>query len=468
MGHPNEGKSSVVSTLSEDDTVRVSPYPGETVACKTYPVVIDGKEVIRFTDTPGFQSPRKTLEWFSTYGGPPEGIVKAFIEANKDNESFRDECELLKPLSFGAGIIYVADASRPLRKVDMWEMEILRLTGLPRMAIINSKSEDHDFTAEWKNEFRKHFNAIRVFNAHNATYVERIDLLSALRPIDQEWQPALDCVISAFKQDWDRRNRAAAEIILELLVSVMGHQETERYREPSMKEQVKETLSASYLNEIASMERKAHEAIRKLFKHNIFNVNLPDESILKENISDKSIFKLLGLTKRQLVGAAAAIGGGAGAAIDLAAAGHSFGLFAFLGGALVGGSALFGTKRLADTKIVGLKLSGYEMTIGPAGNVQVAYVFLDRALIYYSHIINWAHGRRDYPDTEKKNHRLKTRKIGFSSQMKKDEIRNLNLFFDSLKKKDYNFMEKSKQLCVQIIINCLEAMTLDSASGENP
>ena len=31
IGHPNEGKSAVVSTLSEDDSVRVSPYPGETL-----------------------------------------------------------------------------------------------------------------------------------------------------------------------------------------------------------------------------------------------------------------------------------------------------------------------------------------------------------------------------------------------------------------------------------------------------
>ena len=31
IGHSNEGKSSVLSTLAEDDSVRVSPIPGETV-----------------------------------------------------------------------------------------------------------------------------------------------------------------------------------------------------------------------------------------------------------------------------------------------------------------------------------------------------------------------------------------------------------------------------------------------------
>jgi GTP-binding protein EngB required for normal cell division len=61
VGHPNEGKSSVLSTLAEDDSVRVSATPGETVVCQTFPVVIDGQEIIRFVDTPGFQHPREIL-----------------------------------------------------------------------------------------------------------------------------------------------------------------------------------------------------------------------------------------------------------------------------------------------------------------------------------------------------------------------------------------------------------------------
>ena len=47
MGHPNEGKSSVVSTLSEDDSVVITPVPGATVACRAYPVMIDGEEIIQ-------------------------------------------------------------------------------------------------------------------------------------------------------------------------------------------------------------------------------------------------------------------------------------------------------------------------------------------------------------------------------------------------------------------------------------
>ena len=78
VGHPNEGKSSVVSTLTEDDSVRITPIPGETVVCRTFPVIIDGREIVRFVDTPGFQSPKATLAWFREHEGP--GLPVSFLK----------------------------------------------------------------------------------------------------------------------------------------------------------------------------------------------------------------------------------------------------------------------------------------------------------------------------------------------------------------------------------------------------
>ena len=81
LGHPNEGKSSVVSTLSEDDSVKVSSVPGETVVSRSYPVKLDGDEVLRFVDTPGFQMPVRTLKWFNKYPGDPADVVSSFISS---------------------------------------------------------------------------------------------------------------------------------------------------------------------------------------------------------------------------------------------------------------------------------------------------------------------------------------------------------------------------------------------------
>jgi GTPase Era involved in 16S rRNA processing len=141
LGHPNEGKSSVVSTLAEDDSVKISPIPGETRVCREYPVVIDGRTVIRFVDTPGFQNPRRTLEWIEGYTGPDDRMISEFIRIHGDDDAFSDECELFAPLADGAGVIFVVDGSRPVRRNDAMEMEILRKTGLPRMIVINAKEK---------------------------------------------------------------------------------------------------------------------------------------------------------------------------------------------------------------------------------------------------------------------------------------------------------------------------------------
>jgi hypothetical protein len=402
VGHPNEGKSAVVSTLSEDDSVRVSPFPGETTRCQTFPVVIDGKEIIRFTDTPGFQNPTQVLAWMKNFQGPDTLLLETFRQTHADNPDFKHDRELLGPLSRGAGIIYVVDGSRPLRKVDLAEMEILRLTGRPRMAIINPKEDETGYLEQWKNEFRKYFNAIRMFNAHKATYAERIELLENLKSIDQDWTPALETVISAFKKDWERRNDLTTDIICDMLSQCLGHSVSQHISENRDEETAIRQVQEHFARDIARMEKASHDNIRKLFKHNIFSYDLPAHSILREDLFSEKTWQVLGLTPTQLVIAAGLTGGAVGAAIDLAAAGLTFGIFLTLGGLLgAGWAALGGGKSLAKIRVAErMNLGGQQIRIGPIQNIQLLYVLLDRALIYYSHAINWAHGRRDYPSQD--------------------------------------------------------------------
>ncbi len=400
VGHPNEGKSTVVSTLSEDDSVRISSLPGETTECRVFPVMIDGDEIIRFIDTPGFQSPKKALAWMKSYQGPDRQMLKAFLETHRDDPDFRDECQLFKPIADGAGIIYVVDGSRPLRKADKAEMELLRLTGRPRMAIINCKEDEDYYLDDWKNEFIKHFNSIRVFNAQKATYAERIALLDSLKSVEQVWQPSLEKVIRTFKRDWDRRNQRTAELICELLQTGIMYKIKKNYTSDSQMASVRAKLTEQYKSEISKIEQKIHSKIRKLYKHNIFNYDLPAQSILNEDLFASRTWQLLGLTPGQLTAAAALAGGVLGAALDVAAAGLTFGVFTAIGGAVGAGSAFFGGERMTKAKVVGLKLGGYQVIVGPNTNIQFMFVLLDRALLYYSHIINWAHGRRDYEAAE--------------------------------------------------------------------
>lgn len=444
IGHPNEGKSAVVSILAEDDSVRVSPYPGETIVCQTFPVTIDGKEIIRFTDTPGFQNPKRILAWMKNYQGPDSRILREFIDTHSDGPDFREDCELFTPVARGAGIIYIVDGSRPVRKVDLSEMEILRLTGRPRMAIINCKEDETAYLDQWKSEFRKHFNAIRLFSAHRATYAERIVLLENLKSIDQDWEPALDTVISALKEDWRQRNAITAEIICDMIEECLTYRITKKMTAKTDENPFRKQLREEFKAMIDKIEKTAHRKIRKNFKHNIFNYDLPPHSILHEDLFDEKTWQVLGLTPKQLITAAGLAGGTMGAVFDLAAAGLSFGIFTAIGGlAGAGWTALGGGKRLAKTKVMGLNLGSRLMRIGPIENIQFMFVLMDRALLFYSHIINWAHGRRDYPDSISQS--TKTQKNGFTSQWDKRIKNRCRDFYVSIRSGDEERRARSRR-----------------------
>lgn len=397
LGHPNEGKSSVLSTLAEDDSVRVSSTPGETTECRTFPVMIDGREVLRFTDTPGFQNPSRVLSELKKRATTKENPLQAFREYAATIPELHDDCELLGPVERGAGIIYVVDGSRPVRNVDRAEMEILRLTGKPRMAIINCKEDDTTHLEAWKTEFRKNFNSNRLFNAHRATYAERILLLETLKSIDQDWHQALSAVVNAFKKDWAARNSATADTITRLVTDSLTLQLTEDIRSEDQAEHCREKLFTAYSNTISQMEKKAHQRMRNLFKHNIFQYELPPHSILHKDLFDERTWQVLGLTRQQVIIAGGLGGAAIGAGLDVAALGHGLGMFTAMGTVAGALGALFGGESLSEkVKFLGLPLGGKQVQIGPAKSIDLLFILLNRSLLYYQHTINWAHGRRDY------------------------------------------------------------------------
>lgn len=395
IGHPNEGKSSVVSTLAEDDTVAISSVPGETVVCQVLPVTIDGQEIIRFIDTPGFQNPRATLAWMKNYSGPDELILQRFIDTHSRDPDFRDECELLAPVAKGAGIIFVVDGSRPVRQSDRIEMEILRMTGRPRMSIVNCKGDKPVHLDQWQNEFRKHFNSIRQFNAHKATWSERIDLLESLKGVDQEWQPALTKVIEAFKKEWRDRNRLTAAMAVEMVEHILTFTLTGNIGEDESFDDVKERVEEQFCRKVEAMERLTHEKIRRLFRHNIFRCDLPSNSILHEELFSEKTWQFLGLSPREVALTAGVAGSAAGAAIDVIAAGITFGIFSAIGGIVGAGSALLSGRRIADITFKGVRLGRDQIRVGPLCSLQLLYILLDRIVIFHGSIINWAHARRE-------------------------------------------------------------------------
>lgn len=460
VGHPNEGKSSVLSTLAEDDSVRISSMPGETRECQSFPVSVDGHEIIRFIDTPGFQNPQGTLRWMQEYHGADTGLIQEFIRAHKENPDFHDDCCLLEPLLRGAGIIFVVDGSRPLRNMDRAEMEILRLTGCPRMAIINCKDEETDWLPKWQHEFRKHFNLIRIFNSCRATYGERIALLESLKSIDQDLQPVLDRVVRAFKQDWQERNIQVTELLLSFLEQGLCYNRSFSLKSGTDEASVKSKLHKEYEEYLRTLEKKCQKQMRSLYKHNLFNVELPEQSILQEDLFSGKTWEFLGLNASQLIMAGAISGAAVGAGVDIAAAGLSFGIFSTIGGlAGAAGTAMKGKEFLRGRQLLGMHLDNQQLRVGPVKNMQLLFVLLDRQFLFYSHIVNWAHGRRDYT---KLNPAManQVKKVGVTGEWSRDERNVVEHYWRVLQKNESSETNEQRDAMGKLIRKTLQEISL--------
>ena len=463
IGHPNEGKSSVLSTLAEDDSVRISSTPGETTECRTFPVIIDGKELLRFTDTPGFQYPQQILEALKTFSGNSEERLSQLREFTRSSPEFADDHELLRPVVRGAGIIYVVDGSRPVRSVDRAEMEILRLIGRPRMAVINCKDDNFEYLDDWKDEFRKRFNANRLFNAHRATYVERIELLESLKAIDQDWQSILSEIIESFKADWESRTRTCAEIICSLLKRCLTLQLTENISTGEDAGRKESVLVKKYSKRVMDMEAQAHQQIRALFKHNIFDYKLSKHSVLREDLFNEKTWQLLGLTRKQFMILGGLGGAAIGAGIDIAALGHGLGLFTALGGIAGTVGAIAGRNQIAtDASFMGVKVAGPQILVGPAENISLLFVLLNRALLYYQQSINWAHGRRDYQEslTDAQN----SDKAGFTRDWPAGNLKICHRFFKALRQGNGNNSYEQEKEMQSVLFTTLMKISNDQGS----
>ena len=466
MGHPNAGKSSVVATLTENDRIAIDKRAGTTTKSDVYPVVIDGRKVIEFIDTPGFQNPNAILEWFQAHEDTPD-LARAFVKAHRDDPLYAHDVALMEPVGEGAGIILVVDGSKRIKEKDRVEIELLRLTARPRMAILNNLSRQDRYMNQWRDALSKAFNSVREFNAHRATYSERIRLLSALKSIDQRWEPMVEEAIDAFAHDWERRTDQAVGTIIDLLKQALSYKVSKTVKSgkvifQSGRDRVKAEITAEFEDSLRRLEVEAQEHIRAHFRHNVWNV--PPDSLLSQDLLSEDVGQALGLSRRQLAMAGVAAGAASGVTIDLATAGHSLGTGALLGAAAGGFLGMMGGKALAKLNIERAP-NTHVYTIGPVSNPRFPFVLLDRIVLYSARAMNWAHGRQaaDENDPDRVPDR-EIRPKGFTEELSAQEQRELARFFGDARRGRESEHEAACRDIVKSILRGVSLSEIDSRS----
>jgi len=397
VGHPNKGKSSIVATLAEDESVAIAPHPGTTTHARVYPFRLDGETLYELIDTPGFQRARETLAWLDAHdrgAGARAEVVQEFLDRHAGDPRFRDECELLRPIMEGAGVLYVVDGSRPYGRQYEAEMEILRWTGRPRMALINMiGSGDH--VEEWRAALGQYFSIVRVFDAVRADFAKRIELLRAFGAIDERWAAQLERAASALLAERERRKRRAAEEIAALLVDALTATVTLPLGDGDADEATREEGRKRLREIVRKREQAARRAVQEIYHHRGLEAQEAAAAHLAEDVFSAKSFSIFGLSTVQLAMTGAASGAVAGGVIDVALGGASLLLGAGIGAALGAAGVVAGAGRLAKVQVLGQPLGGYELRVGPPADPNLPWVLLGRALAHVRLVAERNHARRE-------------------------------------------------------------------------
>lgn len=421
LGHPNKGKSSLVASLAQDERVHIAPDPGTTTRAIRYPLRVDGEVLYELVDTPGFQRARGVLAWLeqearrtSATAADRPALVAQFCRAPGHREQFPDEVALLEPVIQGAGVLYVVDGSVPFSSDYEAEMEILRWTGRPSLAVINPIGAPR-YVAEWENALGQFFRVVRVLDALHASFDTRLDMLRAFGELDAKWRPALQRAIAALEADRTRKLADAASEVAQLLAAAAALSVEQRISEDANPEDYQGELEECYRAALRTLEHDARCNVEAIYDFsNLLYAQDAEadaerdafQALLDEDLFSERTWLVFGMRRRDLVTAGGAAGAATGGVIDAATGGASMLAGAAIGGIVGGALGFFGADRLANVQILRQPLGGRLLRYGPTRSPNLTSVLLGRARLHHAVVSGRTHARRDVLDLAAESERL--------------------------------------------------------------
>jgi hypothetical protein len=424
VGAVNHGKSSIAATLVERGNIAVSADPGMTQVCQR--IVHHSSEFVLW-DTPGFQDPRTMLAEVGpqlSESRDPLAVLRHFSEKYASTNQFEAEREVCKVLCEEPAVLYVIDSSKPLRKIHEAEMELLMLSGLPRLAILNPTA-DPEHEAEWRAKLGQRFGAVATFNAHHARLKDRVALVRTLATVVDKWRDDLSQIADEIESDWSHRINESAHSIVALLSKSIGHTRSVEVAPGESRQPLIEAAKSKFHSDLQEKERLLHNTLQSLFLHEKVGLAEKVELTYLSDLFSSETWQVFGLPWWALlsggVSVGAVVGGTTGAKIGAGGeVAMPSGIPLTLGaltGVVVGGvgggvGAMYWGKSVAQPAVTEggkqaaltampqslwrstfryLSQTGTTITIGPIQGKNFAYVLLDRAIGLVMHLAHRTH-----------------------------------------------------------------------------
>jgi len=167
------------------------------------------------------------------------------------------------------------------------------------------------------------------------------------------------------------------------------------------REKIEKEIASEYYKHITKILMRGGEKLLEIYRHHLMKVDWEEFEWDEVDLEAAETWSKWGLSRSQLVMAAAATGAAAGATLDAATAFLSHGAGALLGGLGGGVVAFLKGEDLPDLKVDlrnGVKFQageGRKLELGPPKNENFPWILLDRLLATFLQIQSRAHGRRD-------------------------------------------------------------------------
>ncbi len=315
VGHPNQGKSSVVSTLVQDDHVAISPISGTTREAHQYRLMLADEVLYEMVDTPGFQRARQVLDWCAGHSESAAGrpaVLAEFVARHRREPRFADDCALLEPILRGAGIVYVVDCRQPFSTAFEAELTLLSWSGQPRLALLNPMG-DSPHEADWRAALRQYFSLVRTFNPLLAPFEQHLALLQSMAEIHPPWRQGLLHSIEALQRQRQGRHRQAADRLVAYLEEVLRFQ----LQLPVIgsREQIRATGLDRYNRELQRRENRLQQRLAELYGHSRLDWEGEWPGPRQGDLTDAHEWRAWGLSRTRLASLSGAAGARSGLAV---------------------------------------------------------------------------------------------------------------------------------------------------------
>lgn len=389
VGHTNTGKTSLVRTLTHNRGFgEVRDQGGTTRRIVSGDLVADSGARIELFDSPGLENAPELIDWLDRqpgdrHDGPAR--IRRLIDDPAALRRFDHEARVLE-LMLGVDVaLYVIDAREPVLEKYQDELAALGLCARPIVAVLNFTASTDSREAEWRDALaRVQLHTVLAFDAAVRDPATEIALFEKLKSQLDRHAAVLSAWLEYRRSEEEARRRAALESVAALLLDVAGYvREVAADSETERREAWREMRETIHRREQACVD-----TLLELYR---FGREDYDESELpvsdgrwQADLFDPETLRHYGLHASGY----AAVGAGAGAAIDVGTGGLSLGAGTITGAALGAGAGLV---RSAGSRLVARVRGRERLQVDDA----VLRLVMARSLELLHALIRRGHGSPD-------------------------------------------------------------------------